>query len=151
MRAVVQRVERAEVRAEGSAVARIGPGLCALVGVAHVDTGADAEAIAAKIVDLRVFPDETGAMNRSVKEVDGSVLVVSQFTLYADARRGRRPSFTEAAPPTLAEPLVRLLAEAVAASGVTTETGCFGADMDVELVNRGPVTILLETRQGRLV
>lgn len=151
MRAVVQRVSRAEVRIEGESVGRIGTGLVVLVGVTRQDGQADAVALADKTVGLRVFPDGEGAMNRSVGEAGGAILVVSQFTLYADARRGRRPSFGKAAPPQAAEPLVDALVDRIGEAGIPVRTGRFGAAMEVDLVNDGPVTILLETSDGRVV
>lgn len=147
----MQRVSRAEVRVDGEVVGSIGTGLAALVGVTGEDSQADAVALADKASGLRIFPDQEGAMNRSVEEVGGGILVVSQFTLYADARRGRRPSFGSAAPPEVAEPLVQAVVERMEAAGIPVQTGSFGAMMDVELVNDGPVTILLETRSGRII
>ncbi|MFP3913956.1 MAG: D-aminoacyl-tRNA deacylase [Actinomycetota bacterium] len=151
MRAVVQRVSRAEVRVEGDTVGAIGPGLLVLVGVSPGDSASDAGAIADKLVGLRIFPDEAGAMNLSLDDVGGAILVVSQFTLYGEVRRGRRPSFTGAAGPEVAEPLVEEMVERMRTAGVEVETGRFGAMMQVELVNDGPVTILLQTKGGRLV
>jgi D-tyrosyl-tRNA(Tyr) deacylase len=139
------------VTVEGEPVGSIGPGLVALVGVTHTDSRADAETVAAKLVGLRIFPDEHHAQNRSVSEVGGSILVVSQFTLYGDVRRGRRPSFTEAASPDVAEPLLAHLVDLIRQAGVPVETGRFRAAMQVELVNDGPVTVVIETRDGRLV
>jgi D-tyrosyl-tRNA(Tyr) deacylase len=147
VRAVVQRCARAAVRVGGEEVAAIGPGLVAFVGVAHGDGGREAAWMAEKIRTLRVFPDAQGAMNRSVEEVGGSVLVVSQFTLLADARRGRRPSFVAAARPEAAEPVVRAVAEALRRAGVPVAEGRFGALMEVEVVNDGPVTILLDSEK----
>ncbi len=144
MRAVVQRVSRAEVSVGGEIVGRIDRGLCVLVGVTHDDTAEVAGRVADKIWNLRVFPDESGAMNRSTSDEGLEVLVVSQFTLYGDARRGRRPSFVAAAPPEQAEPLVDAVVRELRARGATVATGRFQADMAVELVNDGPVTILLE-------
>lgn len=144
MRAVVQRVSRAEVSVGGEIVGRIDRGLCVLVGVTHDDTAEVAGRVADKIWNLRVFPDESGAMNRSTSDEGLEVLVVSQFTLYGDARRGRRPSFVAAAPPEQAEPLVDAVVRELRARGATVATGRFRADMAVELVNDGPVTILLE-------
>ena len=135
----------------GEAVAAIDAGLVALVGVTHDDDEADALAVARKLAGLRVFADEAGAMNRSVREVGGGVLVVSQFTLYGDARKGRRPSFTAAAEPDRAEPLVRLVCGRLEGEGVRVATGRFGEHMQVRLVNDGPVTLMVETRGGRLV
>jgi D-aminoacyl-tRNA deacylase len=148
MRAVVQRVSRAAVSVEGAPVASIGPGLLVLLGVARGDGEGDLEYLADKVVNLRVFPDEAGHMNRSLLETAGEVLVVSQFTLLGDARRGRRPGFTDAAPPEEAERLYRLFVERVRRSGLRVGEGVFRADMDVELVNRGPVTLLLDSRKG---
>lgn len=144
MRALVQRVTRAEVRVDGAAVGTIGTGLLVLVGVTHTDDDDAASRLAAKVAHLRVFEDDGGVMNRSVLDVGGGVLVVSQFTLYGDTRRGRRPSWTDAARPEHAEPLVRAFVNALRDEGVTVETGRFGADMAVELVNDGPVTLALE-------
>ena len=126
-------------------VGEIGPGFLALVGVRTGDTSADAARLADRIAGLRVFPDADGKMNLSVGDAGGAVLVVSQFTLYADTSRGRRPSFVEAARPEEAEPLVDEVARVLRETGLEVATGVFGASMDVELLNRGPVTILLET------
>lgn len=135
----------------GASVGRIGRGLAVLVGVTHDDTESDAIALADKLVGLRVFPDEEGKMNLSVADVGGSVLVVSQFTLYGDAQKGRRPSYVAAGRPEMAEPLVDRVVEAVGSHGVPTATGSFGAMMAVDLVNDGPVTLLLDVRDGRVV
>ena len=147
MRVVLQRVTRAEVRVEGRVTGNIGPGFLVLAGFAPTDTDASLDWMADKILGLRVFGDAEGKMNRDLTEVSGSVLVVSQFTLYGDASKGRRPSFIDAAPPTLATPLyekfVTLLREK-AAGKIPVETGEFGAMMEVELVNDGPVTLILE-------
>ncbi len=146
MRVVLQRVQRASVTVDGQVVGAVGPGFLALVGVTHSDTPAQADLLARKTAHLRVFEDEDGKMNRSTLEAGGGVLVVSQFTLYADARRGRRPSFTDAARPEQAEPLVARYAAGLRAEGIArVENGRFGAVMQVELVNDGPVTILLDT------
>ena len=149
MRAVVQRVRSARVLVDGGPVGAIGPGLLVLVGVATEDGPADVQFIAAKVRDLRIFEDADGKMNRSVGEAGGAILVVSQFTLYGDCRKGRRPSFDAAAPPPLARALyeeaVRQLRET---AGVPVETGAFQAHMQVELVNDGPVTLLLDSRKG---
>jgi len=150
MRALIQRVSRAEVRSrEGSGeeyalVGSIGQGICALVGATHADDVRIADRLADKIVGLRIFDDEDGVMNRSVTEVGGSVLVVSQFTLYGDTRKGRRPSWIDAARPEHAEPLVERVAARIASSDVAVATGRFRTEMEVELVNDGPVTLLLE-------
>jgi len=145
MRAVVQRVERASVTVDGEVVGAIGPGLLAFVGVTHEDDATHARKLAGKIAHLRVFDDEAGVMNRSLRDTAGGVLVVSQFTLYGDTSRGRRPSWIEAARPEQAEPLVEAVVQELRALGADTETGVFRADMSVELVNVGPVTLLLET------
>jgi D-aminoacyl-tRNA deacylase len=144
VRALVQRVTEARVRVDGELVGEIGLGLCVLVGITHDDDEATAARLAGKIVHLRVFDDEAGTMNRSLLEVGGAVLVVSQFTLYGDTRRGRRPSWAAAAPPDRAEPLVDAFAAALRGHGVEVAAGRFGARMQVELVNDGPVTILLD-------
>ncbi|MFQ3580802.1 MAG: D-aminoacyl-tRNA deacylase [Chloracidobacterium sp.] len=144
MRLVIQRVTQASVTVGGDMVGRCGRGLCILVGVTHQDTEADADWLAEKTANLRIFEDTAGKMNQSLLEIGGGALVVSQFTLYGDARKGRRPSFTEAAPPTLAEPLVRRYADALRLLGVPVETGVFGALMQVEIHNDGPVTLVLE-------
>ena len=144
MRAVVQRVTRACVRVGEETVGEIGAGLVVLVGVTHADGPADAERLATKLVNLRIFADDNGMMNRSVLEVGGSVLVVSQFTLYGDTRGSRRPSWSAAAPSASAEPLVEAVVGGLRGQGVDVATGRFGADMQVDLVNDGPVTVLME-------
>ncbi|MCS7255736.1 MAG: D-aminoacyl-tRNA deacylase [Thermomicrobium sp.] len=149
MRVLLQRVSRASVTVDGQVVGAIGPGLLLLVGVRRGDDQATAEWMAQKVANLRIFEDEAGKMNRSVLEVGGSALVVSQFTLYADVRKGRRPSFIEAAPPEEARPLVDAFAAALRRLGLPVETGVFGAHMDVELVNDGPVTIWLDSAELR--
>ena len=146
MRIVLQRVSTASVTVGGEVVSSIGPGLCILVGVAHDDTPEDAEAGAVKIAGLRVFSDGEGKMNRSLVETGGEALVVSQFTLLGDAKRGRRPSFTAAAPPDLAAPLIDRMVARLKEMGVPTSQGVFGARMEVAMVNEGPVTLVLETR-----
>ena len=146
MRAVVQRVSEAAVRVEGEVAGAIGPGLMVLLGVGRGDAEKDADDLADKVVHLRVFPDEAGKMNRSVAEAGGAVLVVPQFTLYGDCRKGRRPSFVGAAPPEVAVPLYEAFVNAVKALGVPVATGRFGADMQVELVNDGPVTLVVEAK-----
>lgn len=145
MRAVVQRVSRAAVRVERKTVGEIGPGLMVLVGVSGADTAESAASLAEKVATLRIFPDEAGKMNRSVGEIGGAVLAVSQFTLFGDVRRGRRPSFIAAAPPEVAEPLYEKFLEALRGYGLHVESGVFRAMMEVELVNDGPVTILIDT------
>jgi D-tyrosyl-tRNA(Tyr) deacylase len=151
MRAVVQRVSRARVTVDAEETGAIGPGLLVLVGAADGDGSEDADALANKVVGLRIFADDEGRMNRDVVEVAGGILVVSQFTLLADARKGRRPSFVAAAAPDVAEPLVAAIVDRIAAAGVPVATGRFGARMMVELVNDGPVTIVLDVRDGRVV
>jgi D-tyrosyl-tRNA(Tyr) deacylase len=150
VRAVVQRVSRATVTVDGSVVAAIGHGLCVLVGVAIGDTVGDAVVMADKLAGLRILPDADGKMNVSVDDAGGEVMIVSQFTLLGDVSRGRRPSFIEAARPEQAEPLVLALARRVAEAGIPVSQGVFGADMEVELVNDGPVTLVLEVRQGSI-
>jgi D-aminoacyl-tRNA deacylase len=144
MRAVVQRVARAQVTVGGEVVGSIGAGLCVLVGVTHADDEGAARKLADKLWHLRVLPDDGGAMGRSAADVDAPLLVVSQFTLYGDVTRGRRPSWLAAARPEQAEPLVAAVVGHLGRMGATVATGRFGADMAVELVNDGPVTILLE-------
>jgi D-tyrosyl-tRNA(Tyr) deacylase len=138
-------VTEAQVRVDGEVVGEIGPGICALIGVTHDDTDGDARALAEKIWHLRIFDDDQGTMNVPVASVGGAVLVVSQFTLYGDTRRGRRPSWIAAAAPEQAEPLLEALAARLAELGAIVATGRFRADMAVELVNDGPVTLLLES------
>lgn len=145
MRALIQRVTAARVRVAGAVVGEIGAGLCVLVGVTHTDDDQLARRLAEKVWQLRVFADDAGVMNRSLAETTRAALVISQFTLYGDARRGRRPSWTSAAPPEQAAPLVAVFTDALRDRGVDVATGQFGADMAVELVNDGPVTLLLET------
>ena len=144
MRAVVQRVSEASVTVGGEVVGAIGPGLCVLVGVTHTDGEAEADKLAVRLPKLRIFDDDEGKMNRSVLDTGGEVLVISQFTLYGEAARGNRPSYSSAARPEQAEPLVARVAERIAAQGIRVATGRFGADMDVRLLNQGPVTILLD-------
>jgi D-tyrosyl-tRNA(Tyr) deacylase len=145
VRAVVQRVARASVTVDELEVSSIGPGLLVLVGVSVDDDESDARWLADKVRTLRIFPDNAGVMNRSVEESNGSVLAVSQFTLYGDARRGRRPSYIAAAPPETAETLYRTFCNAIRSSGVEVAEGVFQAHMHVDLVNDGPVTILLDS------
>ena len=148
MRAVVQRVNRASVTVAGVVVGAIDRGFLVLLGITTTDTAADAVTLADKIAGLRVFEDDGGKMNLSLADVGGAVLVVSQFTLYGDCRKGRRPSFVAAAGPELAEPLYQTFCDALREHGIAVETGRFRAQMDVELVNDGPVTLLLDS--GRL-
>jgi D-aminoacyl-tRNA deacylase len=147
MRAVLQRVTRASVTVEGRVAGQIGVGWLVLLGVARGDSDEDADRLADKVAVLRGFEDDAGKMNRSVADAGGSVLVVSQFTLLADCRGGRRPSFTEAAEPAEAERLYLRFAERLRANGLAVETGVFRADMKVELLNDGPVTFLLDSRK----
>ena len=147
MRAVVQRVSQASVEVDARVVGEIGRGYLALVGVAADDTDEDAKTIALKIAGLRIFNDDEGAMNRSLHDVGGEVLAVSQFTLYGDARKGRRPSFVDAAPGESARPLFDRVVELLRREGLSVATGVFGASMRVALVNEGPVTILLDSRK----
>lgn len=144
MRALVQRVNRASVTVDDEVTGSIGSGLCVLVGVTHADRAEEAKALAAKVWHLRVFDDADGRMDLPVGQVGGEVLVVSQFTLYGDTRKGRRPSWIAAAPPEQAEPLIEVMCDELRALGATVATGRFRADMAVELVNDGPVTLLLE-------
>jgi D-aminoacyl-tRNA deacylase len=144
MRALVQRVTRARVEVDGTVVGEIGPGLCAFVGVTHSDTEAVAAKLAERLWRLRIFDDEEGFMNRAVSEGTGQILVVSQFTLYGDTSRGRRPSWVAAARPEQAEPLITRLVQALRDLGASVATGRFAAHMHVELVNDGPVTLALE-------
>jgi len=148
MRAVVQRVRRARVTVAGAIAGEIGFGSCVLVGVAEDDDAHDADLLAAKIAGLRIFPDDAGAMNRALSDVAGEILLISQFTLLGDARRGRRPSFSHAAGAPQAEALYERVAIGLRGLGLKVETGIFGAAMEVELVNSGPVTILLDTKQA---
>ena len=147
MRAVLQRVREASVRVDGRTAGHIGQGLCILLGVGPADTPQVAEALAAKSAELRVFNDAAGKMNLSLLDIGGAALVISQFTLYADTRRGRRPGFSRAALPAVAAPLVDAFAGALRGRGVHVETGVFGAGMLVEIHNDGPVTIWLDSDQ----
>lgn len=148
MRAVVQRVTRASVNVEGEIVGEIGKGLVILLGIARDDTREDADYLAAKIAALRIFDDAEGRMNVSVKEMNGGLLIVSQFTLYGDVRRGLRPSWSDAAAPEVAEPLYDYFVESSRKLLGRVETGSFRKTMQVQLVNDGPVTILLDSRKG---
>jgi D-tyrosyl-tRNA(Tyr) deacylase len=148
MRAVVQRVSEASVRVDGEVVGRIGPGLLVLLGVGQGDSDSDADYLADKVANLRIFADDAGQMNRSVLDARGEILVVSQFTLYGDARKGRRPGYSDAAPPEEASGLYEHFVSRLRQSGLRVETGVFRAMMEVGLVNQGPVTILLDSRKG---
>jgi D-tyrosyl-tRNA(Tyr) deacylase len=146
MRVVLQRSRKASVKVDGKVTGAIDSGYVLLVGITHDDTEKDAKYVADKIAGLRLFEDEAGKMNRSILENGGDVLSISQFTLYGDVKKGRRPSFISAARPEAAEPLWHLFNEALRSNGLNVETGVFGAMMDVELVNDGPVTILVESK-----
>ena len=146
MRAIVQRVSRANVVIAGDTVGDIGSGLVVLLGIAHSDTPAQAQWLAEKIAGLRIFKDAEGKMNRDLVEVSGAMLIVSQFTLYGDCRKGKRPSFIDAAPPSIAIPLYETFINSVKALGISVAEGRFGADMKVELVNDGPVTLIVESK-----
>jgi D-tyrosyl-tRNA(Tyr) deacylase len=148
VRALLQRVAEASVAVAGEAVARIGPGLLVLLGVRQEDGDADADYMARKIADLRIFDDEEGRLNLSVKDCAGQVLLVSQFTLYGDCRKGRRPSFTRAAAPEHADALYQAVARKLREHGLEVQTGRFQEHMDVALVNRGPVTVLLDSEKA---
>jgi D-tyrosyl-tRNA(Tyr) deacylase len=147
MRIVLQRVSKASVSVEGEAIASIGRGLLLLVGVAEGDVEADATSLARKCAEMRIFSDDESHFSRSLLDVGGEALIVSQFTLLADVRRGRRPSFATAARPEAAEPLVEAFAEALRQAGVPARSGGFGAKMQVSLVNEGPVTIVVDSRE----
>ena len=147
MRAVIQRVSQARVIIEGMEHSHIGPGILVLLGVEKEDSEKDAEMLAQRIVELRIFEDEAGKMNRSIRETGGHILAVSQFTLLGDCRRGRRPSFDPAAPPDVARALYERFVNEVQTSGVPVTTGVFQAMMDVELTNQGPVTFILDSRK----
>ena len=148
MRAVVQRVRSASVTIAGETVGAIDAGLVVLVGVTHDDTPEQARWLAEKIVGLRIFNDEAGKMNRDLADVGGAMLIVSQFTLYGDCRKGKRPSFIAAAPPPIAIPLYEAFINGVKALGIAVACGQFGADMQVALVNDGPVTLIVDTKAG---
>ena len=145
MRAVIQLVSKASVRVGENQVSKIGPGLLVLLGIHRDDTEKDTALLAEKIANLRVFPDQDRLMNLSILDVDGDMLVVSQFTLYGDCRKGRRPSYSSAAPPELANRLYELFMEETRKTGITVASGEFQAMMDVELINQGPVTLLLDS------
>ncbi|HUZ46027.1 MAG TPA: D-aminoacyl-tRNA deacylase [Terriglobia bacterium] len=147
MRAVVQRVKRAEVRVEGRTIGRIGPGVLVMVAIAREDTRETGKSLAEKIASLRIFNDDQGRMNLDLREAGAAVLVVSEFTLYGDCRKGRRPSYIQAAPPGAARPLYHAFVESISALGGQVETGEFQAMMEVELTNDGPVTLLLDSNR----
>ncbi|NMA19104.1 MAG: D-tyrosyl-tRNA(Tyr) deacylase [Lentisphaerae bacterium] len=144
MRALLQRVTEASVKVDGKTIGSCGNGLLILLGVCSGDTRSEAAFLAEKCLNLRIFSDDEGKMNRSLLDIQGGILVISQFTLYADTRRGRRPSFVEAAGPEVSQPLYEYFVECLRSGGVAVETGIFGAEMQVSLVNDGPVTIMLE-------
>ena len=148
MRALIQRVSQGSVHSEGELLGRIGRGYVVLLGVGQQDTKAEADWLAQKVTELRLFADEHGKMNLSLQDIGGELLVVSHVTLYADARKGRRPSFTYAAPPPVAIPIYEHFVEKLRGMGVTVATGRFGADMQVEIHNDGPVTLWLEREPG---
>jgi D-tyrosyl-tRNA(Tyr) deacylase len=147
MRALLQRVSRASVTIDEQVVGQIGWGLLVFLGVGQGDSEAQVKILVDKIVQLRIFGDEAGKMNRSLLDIQGEVLVISQFTLHADVRKGRRPSFTDAAPPLIAEPLYERFKEAIAGYGLTVASGIFGASMQIELCNEGPVTIWMDSEE----
>ena len=149
MRAVIQRAARAEVSVDDQVIGKIGPGLVILLGVGQNDTEADADYLASKLVGLRIFSDDEGKMNRSLLDTGGGALIISQFTLWGDCRKGRRPSFVQAAAPDIAEKLYEYFVRRVSDQGVETATGRFGAMMMVELVNDGPVTLIVESKNDR--
>ena len=146
MRAVIQRVKHSSVTVDGNILGEIGNGLLVLLGVTHTDTEKEVNWLAAKVKDLRIFEDEEGKMNLGLEDIKGELLVISQFTLYGNCIKGRRPGFTEAARPDLAEPLYEKFLEKCRSFGITTECGKFGADMKVELLNDGPVTMIIDTK-----
>ncbi len=145
MRIVLQRVSQAEVRVDASVVGKIGPGLLILLGVAKEDSESDLDWLVEKVCNLRIFPNEAGKFDHSIKDINGEILVVSQFTLYGDCRKGRRPDFTQAAPPPKAEELYNLSIEKFKSQGLKTESGQFGAMMDVGFINQGPVTLTIDS------
>lgn len=147
MRTVVQRVSKAQVSIEGDVKGVIGKGLVILLGIRREDTTKELQWLVDKVVHLRIFEDESGKMNKSLTDIGGEMLIISQFTLYGDCRKGRRPGFSTAAPPAIAEPLYQLFIEEVKAKGITVATGTFQAEMQVELINDGPVTLLLDSEK----
>jgi D-tyrosyl-tRNA(Tyr) deacylase len=148
MRAVIQRVKSAEVRVDGRVTGKIGKGLLILLGVRKGDGESDLSFLTSKIPELRIFEDDSGKFNLSLKEIGGEMLIVSQFTLYSDCRKGRRPSFTDAEDPTIAKSLYEQFISKLRGQGISVQTGEFQAKMEVHLINDGPVTILLDSRQG---
>jgi D-tyrosyl-tRNA(Tyr) deacylase len=150
VRIVLQRVSRASVTVDGSVVGSIGSGLLVLVGIEPSDTAQDIERAVEKVVHTRIFPDDEGRMNLSLADIEGSALVVSQFTLLGDARKGRRPSYIAAAPPEIAEPMIDAIVDRLRHAGIHVETGVFGAAMEVEMINSGPVTLVMTINQGKV-
>jgi D-tyrosyl-tRNA(Tyr) deacylase len=150
VRIVLQRVSRASVTVDGSVVGSIGSGLLVLVGIEPSDTAQDIERAVEKVVHTRIFPDDEGRMNLSLADIEGSALVVSQFTLLGDARKGRRPSYIGAAPPEIAEPMIDAIVDRLRHAGIHVETGVFGAAMEVEMINSGPVTLVMTINQGKV-
>ncbi len=148
MRAVIQRVKNASVKVNSETVGSIGTGLLVFLGITHDDNSKDCEWISDKIINLRIFEDENDKMNLSLKDISGNVLLISQFTLYGDARKGRRPSYSDAADPKMAEPLYEECGTMMEKLGVAVSYGIFGADMKVELLNDGPVTLLLDSKKN---
>lgn len=151
MRAVIQRVKHANVKVENEVIGEINNGLVVLLGITHEDTEADINALVQKLIHLRIFEDEENKLNNSLVDIQGKILSISQFTLYADVRKGRRPNFINAAKPEYAETLYELFNDKLRKENINVETGSFGAMMEVELVNDGPVTIILETKDGKIV
>jgi D-tyrosyl-tRNA(Tyr) deacylase len=150
VRIVLQRVSRASVTVDGSVVGSIASGLLVLVGIEPSDTAQDIERAVEKVVHTRIFPDDEGRMNLSLADIEGSALVVSQFTLLGDARKGRRPSYIGAAPPEIAEPMIDAIVDRLRHAGIHVETGVFGAAMEVEMINSGPVTLVMTINQGKV-
>lgn len=151
MRAVIQRVKHANVKVENEVIGEIKNGLVVLLGITHEDTEADINALVQKLIHLRIFEDEENKLNNSLVDIQGKILSISQFTLYADVRKGRRPNFINAAKPEYAETLYELFNDKLRKENINVETGSFGAMMEVELLNDGPVTIILETKDGKIV
>lgn len=146
MKAVLQRVQYASVKVDGKMIGQCGRGYMILLGIGHEDTSKDVDALAEKIIKLRIFEDEAGKMNLSIRDIGGEILLISQFTLYADYRKGNRPSFMNAAKPEISKPLYEEFAGKLRTCGIATQTGEFGADMKVELLNDGPVTIVMDSK-----
>ncbi len=151
MKVVIQRVSTASVTVDSQVTGEIKAGLLILLGIAHNDTKEDVDSLIDKIINLRIFEDVDGKMNRSLIDINGEILLISQFTLYADSKKGRRPSFTNAAKPDIAVPLYEFFIDSLKTQQITVKTGIFGADMNVNLCNDGPVTIILETQNGKIL